>query len=353
MIRLAAAEHFAGPPGWTWYILFYFYFAGLSGGSYVIASLFRLRGEASDAQVARLGYYTAFVALLPCPVMLILDLGSPLRFWHMLWNTTPDAAGLNFKWWSPMSLGSWALLVFGAFATVSFVDALVRDGRLRWGWVARLLGGVFGKLVALVGTLFALFIAGYTGVLLAVSNQPVWSDTWALGGLFLASGMSGSAALLLFLVRYRTSAEPGTGPLIVSERLYALLELALIVIFVLTLIPAGTLNLAFGFPLAGDAGRAGARDRRPDHAAARGHSRRGGGTGRADGVGAGAGDLRPGPARRVRPACGRDLQCPAQVTASERAGAVLTCHSSFSWPDWGRPWLPQRKSTSSRPTSGC
>ena len=248
MIRLAAAEHFAGPPGWTWYILFYFFFAGLSGGSYVIASLFRLRGEASDAQVARLGYYTAFVALLPCPVMLILDLGSPLRFWHMLWNTTPDAAGLNFKWWSPMSLGSWALLVFGAFATVSFVDALVRDGRLRWGWVARLLGGVFGKLVALVGTLFALFIAGYTGVLLAVSNQPVWSDTWALGGLFLASGMSGSAALLLFLVRYRTSAEPGTGPLIVSERLYALLELALIVIFVLTLIPAGTLNLAFGFP---------------------------------------------------------------------------------------------------------
>ena len=248
MTVLAAAEHFAGPPGWTWFILFYFFFAGLSGGSYVIASLLRLRGEPPDEPAARLGYYVSFAALIPCPVMLILDLGTPLRFWHMLWNTTPGAAGLNFKWWSPMSVGAWALLVFGAFATASFVDCLVRDGRLRWPWVARLLGGGFGRLVTVVGTILGLFIAGYTGVLLSVSNQPVWSDTWTLGGLFLASGLSGSAALLLFLLRYRASTVASSGPLIVSERLYAVLELALIVIFALTLIPASTLGHAFGFP---------------------------------------------------------------------------------------------------------
>ena len=248
MTVLADVEHFAGPPGWTWYILFYFFFAGLSGGSYVIASLLRLRGEPPDEPAARLGYYVSFAALIPCPVMLILDLGTPLRFWHMLWNTTPGAAGLNFKWWSPMSVGAWALLVFGAFATASFVDCLVRDGRLRWPWVAQLLGGGFGRLVTVVGTILGLFIAGYTGVLLSVSNQPVWSDTWTLGGLFLASGLSGSAALLLFLLRYRASTVASSGPLIVSERLYAVLELALIVIFALTLIPASTLGHAFGFP---------------------------------------------------------------------------------------------------------
>ena len=247
-MALADAEHFAGPPGWTWYILFYFFFAGLSGGSFVIASLLRLRGEPADEPAARLGFYASFVALLPCPVLLIVDLGKPVRFWHMLWNTTPDAAGLNFKYASPMSVGAWALLVFGAFATVSFVDALVRDGRLSWRWLPRLLDGVLGKIYLIVGILFGLFIAGYTGVLLSVSNQPVWSDTWALGGLFLASGMSGSAALLLFLLRYRPSADASAGPLAVSERLYGILELALIGIFVLTLIPAGTLDLAFGFP---------------------------------------------------------------------------------------------------------
>jgi polysulfide reductase chain C len=250
MTPLAAdVQHFAGSPHWTWYILFYFIFAGLSGGSYVIASMLRLRGEPSDEPAARIGFYASFVALLPCPVMLILDLGSPLRFWHMLWNTTPGDQGPILKWVSPMSVGAWALLIFGAFVTASFVQSLVRDGKLGWlRWVARLLDGTFGKIVMVVGSTFGLFIAGYTGVLLAVSNQPVWSDTWALGGLFLASGMAGSAALLLFLLRFRSSAASSAGPLLVSERLYSVLELALIVIFVLTLIPAGTLDLAFGFP---------------------------------------------------------------------------------------------------------
>jgi formate-dependent nitrite reductase membrane component NrfD len=244
-------EHFAGPPEWTWYILFYFFFAGLAGGSYVIASLFRLRGDASDEPAARLGFYVSFAALLPCPVMLILDLGRPLRFWHMMWNTTPDAPGLNFMYWSPMSLGVWGLLIFSAFATVSFAEALVRDGKLRIAPVRRvvgLLGGTAGRVFITLGAAFGLFIAGYTGVLLSVSNQPVWSDTWTLGGLFLASGLSGSAALLLLLTRYRREAQASAGMLTISERLYALLELLLIVIFALSLIPAGALDEAFGFP---------------------------------------------------------------------------------------------------------
>ncbi|RSM86297.1 hypothetical protein DMH04_14110 [Kibdelosporangium aridum] len=233
-------QHFVRAPDWTWYILFYFFFAGLSGGSYVIASLFWLRGGPADEPVVRLGYIASFVALLPCPVMLILDLGSPLRFWHMMWNTTPGDPGLNFKWYSPMSVGVWALLIFGAFVTVSLLYAL------GWSFVRRVLGGVFGKVITVVGMIFGLFIAGYTGVLLSVSNQPVWSDTWALGGLFLASGMSGSAALLLLLLRLRKAGN--AGPLLISERLYAVLELALLVVFVLTLIPAGMLDRAFEFP---------------------------------------------------------------------------------------------------------
>jgi formate-dependent nitrite reductase membrane component NrfD len=244
-------EHFAGPPEWTWYILFYFFFAGLSGGSYVIASLFRLRGDASDEPAARLGFYVSFAALLPTPVMLILDLGRPLRFWHMMWNTSPDAAGLNFMYWSPMSMGVWALLIFSVFVTVSFAEALVRDGKLRIAPVRRivgLLGGSAGKVFITLGAAFGLFVAGYTGVLLSVSNQPVWSDTWTLGGLFLASGLSGSAALLLLLTRYRAEARASAGMLTISERLYALLELLLIVIFALSMVLAGALDEAFGFP---------------------------------------------------------------------------------------------------------
>jgi formate-dependent nitrite reductase membrane component NrfD len=244
-------DHFVRAPDWTWYILGYIFFAGLSGGSYVVASLFRLRGQPTDEPAARLGYYIAFPTLLICPVLLILDLGKPLRFWHMMWNTTPGDEGLNFKYWSPMSVGVWALVVFGVFVTVAFVEALVRDDKLRIGLARRavgLLDGAFGRVVLIIGIVVGLYIASYTGVLLAVSNQPVWSDTWTLGGVFLASGLSGSVALLMLLSRYRRGAEASADVLMVSERLYALLELALIVLFVLTLIPTGSLDIVFEFP---------------------------------------------------------------------------------------------------------
>lgn len=234
------AQHFVRAPDWTWYILGYFFFAGLSGGSYFLASFLRLFGKKVDEPAARLGYYLAFVALLPCPVLLTLDLGQPLRFYHMLFE---------FKWWSPMSLGAWGLTIFGAMATASFAEVLARDGKLGFmKWLSRLLDGFLGKLWALVGALFGLFIAGYTGVLLAVSNQPVWSDTWALGGLFLASGLSGSAALMGWLVRFRHDAETTAPAIGVSERWFQVLELALIAAFAVTLFQAGAFERAFGYP---------------------------------------------------------------------------------------------------------
>src|SRR6266511_916300 len=251
MMFLADAEHFVRAPEWTWYILFYFFLAGLSGGSYFIATLLRLYGTRSDEPAARLGYYVAFPTLVVCPILLSLDLTKPLRFWHMLWNTTPGDEGPTFKYWSPMSVGAWALLVFGVFVTVSFLEVLVRDRVIRMAFIdraVRLLEGTPGKLWNVAGAVLGLFIAGYTGVLLSVSNQPVWSDTWALGGLFLASGLCGSAALLTLLVRYRPDAQPSIGALVLSERLFTLLEFVLIVLFALTLIPNGTLDDAFGFP---------------------------------------------------------------------------------------------------------
>jgi polysulfide reductase chain C len=253
MTVLAQAQHFAGSPDWTWYIVPYFFLAGLSGGSYMIATLLRLAGRRTDEAAARLGYYVAFIAFVPCPILLTLDLTQPLRFWHMLWNTTPGSEGFNFKYWSPMSVGCWALVVFGLFTTVSFIEVLVRDGRLRARpatWAARLLGGPLGRLWNAVGAILGLFIAGYTGILLAVSNQAVWSDTWTLGGLFLASGLSGAVALLTLLRAYRPDADSSAGMLGFSERWFAFLELALVVAFALTLIPAGTLAQAFGFPWA-------------------------------------------------------------------------------------------------------
>jgi formate-dependent nitrite reductase membrane component NrfD len=231
-----AAEHFVRAPQWLWYILFYFFFAGLAGGSYAIATLLRLSGDERDEPAARIGFYIAGVTTAICPILLTADLGVWSRFWHMLVNVTPDATGLNFKYWSPMSVGVWALTAFGFFVFVSFVDAWLSDRRGS-AFIPVGLNRAFNVIGALVG----IFIASYTGVLLSVSNQPVWSDTWALGGLFLASGLSGGAALIALLMRYRPAAAFSLGRLHQAGGYFSALELALLIVFVVTISPEGAI----------------------------------------------------------------------------------------------------------------
>src|SRR5207245_2955987 len=157
-------------------------------------------------------------------------------------NVTPGEEGLSFKYWSPMSVGAWALLVFGLFATVSAIEAFVLDRRDRSvaGDPSRPLGGILGRAFNLVGGVLGLFIASYTGVLLSVSNQPVWSDTWVLGGLFVASGLSGSAALMALMTRYRPQAAFTLGRLHQADGYFSVLELVLLVAFFITITAAGT-----------------------------------------------------------------------------------------------------------------
>lgn len=246
-----AIDHFARDPHWTWFILFYFFFAGIAGGSYLIATLLRLRGDRADEPVARLGYYVTFIVLLCCPPLLIIDLGQPLRFWHMMWRLTPNEPGLNFKYWSPMSLGVWGLSLFSTFAAISFFEVLVRDDKLRLPIAKRavaLLDGGLGRVVNILGSIFGLFIAGYTGVLLSVSNQPIWSDTWTLGGLFLASGLSSATAVLTILSRYRRGAGATHEYLHLSESYFTVLEVVMLVLFVVSLRGTGALERTFTMP---------------------------------------------------------------------------------------------------------
>ena len=242
------AEHFASPPEWQWWILAYFFFGGLAGGSYALGTLLRFAGDARDASAARIAFITSFVALIPCPIFLMVDLGQPLLFWHMLVDASPGG-GLAFRPDSPMSLGSWALLTFGLFSFVSFLGAIAEVGWFRaTSALARILRGGFGLLWNAIGTIFGLFICAYTGVLLAVSNQPVWSDAgWALGGMFVASALAGSAALLLLLARSRRDVDADTAVrLEAADRYFVILETILIVVFLVTLAIAGTIGKVLG-----------------------------------------------------------------------------------------------------------
>ncbi len=239
-------EHFAVAPHWEWWILAYFFFGGLAGGSYAIGTLIRLFGAPADQGAARTAYVVSFIALIPCPIFLSVDLGQWTRFWHMLVDTS--GGGLSFKYWSPMSVGSWALLLFGLFSFVSFLGSLGQGGTSALSGFGRFIGGSAGAVWSVIGTGLGFFIAGYTGVLLAVSNERVWSDAgWVLGGMFLASALSGSAALLMLVGRWRRDVESGTAArLEIADRNFVVLEAVLILLFLISVAAAGSIGKLLG-----------------------------------------------------------------------------------------------------------
>ena len=207
-------------PHWTWYIIPYFFVGGIAGGAYFLAAVLEWFGRPEDRPVIRTGYALAFWGAVLSGLLLTLDLGRSLRFWHMIFQSE-HFPSLMFKSWSPISFGAWAILLFGACAFVS--------------WYRDTSGTVFARLVAAVGGLLGFFVAGYTGVLLSVTNRPIWADSPWLGALFLASGAStGAAALALFAPR-RGAAQSSLRWLSSFDTQALVVELLLLIVFLVSL----------------------------------------------------------------------------------------------------------------------
>jgi formate-dependent nitrite reductase membrane component NrfD len=173
-------------PHWKWLIVFYFFFGGIAGAAYAVAAIADAVGAAEDRAIGRAGRYLSLAALLPSPILLILDLGRPERFYLML---------RVVKLRSPMSVGTWGLIAFSAFCSLSAAVQAASDRRLGDGALARRLGRFPAGPIGIVGTPAALFVAGYTGVLLAATAVPLWTKRAVLmGPLFLASALSNAVA---------------------------------------------------------------------------------------------------------------------------------------------------------------
>ena len=144
---------------------------------------------------------------------LIVDLERPERFWHMMFQSERVhealAAGWPLggwgamltapilKWWSPMSIGAWAITAFGAWSFLSFLATFWNPRPVAW-----LVGpNLFGHAFHIVGSGLGFFVASYTGVLLAATNQPLWSVSEWIAPLFLTSATSTAIAIFLLLAR--------------------------------------------------------------------------------------------------------------------------------------------------------
>jgi protein NrfD len=228
---------FSGAPHWTWFIIPYFFIGGLAGGAYFLAALLDWFGRPEDRPVVRTGYDVAAVGAILSGLLLTIDLGQPLRFWHMLFQSA-NLPAIMFKGWSPMSFGAWGILLFGLFAVLSALGARAEEGRLRMPALRAVGGMVRGgvaKLVAGIGGLIGLFIAGYTGILLSVTNRPIWADSPWLGALFVASGVSTGAATLILLSPRRGATERSLGWLSSFDARALVVELIVLIAFIVSL----------------------------------------------------------------------------------------------------------------------
>lgn len=170
---------------WSAPIYIYLWLAGMAGGAYFAAFLAEhLSGEVNK-RLFRLASYLGIPLAVIGVMLLVVDLGSPLRFWHLL---------AEFRVTSPMSMGTWILLIWVGIAIIMAIlwwaesyltEDLVHD-------IRKLSNGLAWAELAI-----SILLMTYTGVLLAVSNQPLWTGTMLLPPLFVASAISTGVAILI------------------------------------------------------------------------------------------------------------------------------------------------------------
>jgi formate-dependent nitrite reductase membrane component NrfD len=185
--------------GWGWEVYVEMFAAGIAAGAFLIAMMLELYGR-GRSPLARIAHFIALPLTLVATALLIYKLERPERFWHMVIQSENIPLPM-LKWWSPISIGSWGLMIFSAFATISLIDAIIGRGHLSLGpWRSdnTLHGGRFGVIFAIPGGLAALFVAGYSGALLSVTAVPGWEDTVFIAPFFIGvSVATGAGALLL------------------------------------------------------------------------------------------------------------------------------------------------------------
>jgi Ni/Fe-hydrogenase subunit HybB-like protein len=212
-----AVGYMAGPvtkvPDWHGLVAWDLLFNGLTTGLYLVAVLSELALPEVFAATARWAYPVALLFMIADLICLVLDLGDPLRFHHMLRVFKPS---------SPMSLGTWCLVVYSLPLTVAAGWSLLSEGGTSLDWAR--------KATLLLGFLPALATAAYKGVLLSTNAQPGWKDARWLGGYLansaLVLGCAGMLVLAVFLGQ---------------ERAAAILRTALGLLLVLNMIPLGLL----------------------------------------------------------------------------------------------------------------
>ncbi len=184
---------------WHWHIPLYLFLGGLAAGILFFASLYTVLGQENKFRgaVRRAPVIVPFLLIIGLAA-LFLDLRHKPYFWQLY---------TTIKIQSPMSWGAWTLM---AVTPLSFAWAAIhiREFFPKWDWKFSILKELEKFLVknkvymAWIILFFSVILGIYTGILFSAFNaRPLW-NTSILGPLFLTSGLSaGAAVIILFSKR--------------------------------------------------------------------------------------------------------------------------------------------------------
>lgn len=153
------------PLGWP--IAVYFFLTGSLAGLFITSVIGTLMNKEEWQPVAKLGAVGAIVLLLTAPVLLMIDLNQPFRFWHLFVYLNPS---------SPLTWGSFFLAMDGIVCLVYTYFVLMDNRKMARLW------GLGGLPVAIAGH-------GYTGFFLALSKARAFWNTALNPVLFMVSAM--------------------------------------------------------------------------------------------------------------------------------------------------------------------
>lgn len=182
---------------WDWRVALYLFLGGLSAGLAVMASILNVRQGGTLTVNER----AAFSAQMLVPV--ILSVGMIFIFLDLARKLNVFWLYLSFQPLSPMSWGSWGLLIFYPVSILFAIAAVPAESRKRlmFRQLVELAEWLQQYRLHLAAANFAMgiFIGIYTGVLLSsFVARPLWNSA-ILPILFLCSALSAGAALMIMI----------------------------------------------------------------------------------------------------------------------------------------------------------
>jgi len=134
------------------------------------------------------------IALVVGLAALFYDLTNKLYFWRLYTTIRLE---------SPMSWGAWVLMVITPLSFVwvaTYIKELIPSWDWKFKWIENILEwfAKYRKAMAWIILPLSIILGIYTGILLSAFNaRPLWNNS-ILGPLFLVSGMSTAAALIIW-----------------------------------------------------------------------------------------------------------------------------------------------------------